>query len=232
MYYYSTTFSGGPGKCPPDGGSSVCVTDRPAPRFSTSPSSSPSDLDYFKDPINSSSPPVYSHLSTQSKVKPRPIPPRAASVDSATPPLTPDSGSESDGLSPVRVKAEQDALDFLMSLFPRNGLGALPYAKSVSISAPNMGASFDGVVLELPGKPKTLYVDGKSAQLVSLRESIVALLELADDSLQCSALVIALERSSPALGDILHSFMYVGGTVVTKPPFPVDPAFVLVGLEI
>ncbi|RXW25573.1 hypothetical protein EST38_g251 [Candolleomyces aberdarensis] len=109
---------------------------------------------------------------------------------------------------------------------------ALPYAKRVSISAPNLGADFDGVVLELPGKPKTLYVDGKGAAAVNLRESIVALLDLADESLGCNALVIALERSSPDLSNLLHSLMYVGGTVVTKPAFPVASAFVLVGLEI
>jgi hypothetical protein len=57
-------------------------------------------------------------------------------------------------------------------------------------------------------------------------------MDLADEQLECSALIIALERSSPALGDLLHALMYVGGTVVTKPPFEVDPAFVLVGLEI
>ena len=62
--------------------------------------------------------------------------------------------------------------------------------------------------------------------------SIVALLDLADEHLQCQALVIALERNSPSLGDLLHALMYVGGTVVTKPPFPVDDAFVLVGVEI
>ena len=62
--------------------------------------------------------------------------------------------------------------------------------------------------------------------------SIVALLDLADEQLECNALVIALERTSPALGDLLHSLMYVGGTVVTKPPFPTDPAYVLVGMEI
>jgi hypothetical protein len=60
----------------------------------------------------------------------------------------------------------------------------------------------------------------------------VALLDLADERLECSGLVIALERSDPALGDLLHALMYVGGTVVTKPPFPVNPALVLVGLEI
>jgi hypothetical protein len=63
-----------------------------------------------------------------------------------------------------------------MTLFPHHGLNALPFAKSVAISAPNMGAAFDGVVLELPSKPKTLYVDGKSAESVSLRERCVLFL--------------------------------------------------------
>jgi hypothetical protein len=57
-------------------------------------------------------------------------------------------------------------------------------------------------------------------------------LDLADEKLQCTALVIALERNSPFLGDLLHSLMYVGATVVTKPPFQVNPAFVLVGLDL
>ena len=62
--------------------------------------------------------------------------------------------------------------------------------------------------------------------------SIVALLDLADERLDCQALIIVLERSSPTLSSVLHSLMYVGGSVVTKPPFQVDPAFVLVGLEL
>ena len=67
---------------------------------------------------------------------------------------------------------------------------------------------------------------------IPLSFSIVALLDLADESLGCSSLIIILERSSPNLGLLLHSLMYVGGTVVTKPPYQVDPAFVLVGLEV
>ena len=58
------------------------------------------------------------------------------------------------------------------------------------------------------------------------------MLDLADEQLECTALVLALEKASPALGELLHSLMYVGGTVVTAPPFPVDPAYVLVGLEL
>lgn len=62
--------------------------------------------------------------------------------------------------------------------------------------------------------------------------SIIALLDLADERLGCLGLAIVLERSSPNLGALLHSLMYVGGTVVTKPPFDVDSAFVLVGLDV
>lgn len=153
----------------------------------------------------------------------------------STPPLTPDhlsDPSKGNGGGYMDKTQKKDALDFLMTVFPHQGLSALPYAKSVSISAPNLGADFEGVVLEMPGSPKTLYVDGKSAESVSLRESIVALLDLADEKLECTSLIIVLERSSVNLGKTLHSLLYVGGTVVTKPLFKVDPAFVLVGLEI
>jgi hypothetical protein len=147
--------------------------------------------------------------------------------------MTPEESADGDGsVAAISAGQANSSLDFVTMLFPRSGLSALPYAKSVSVSAPNLGAVFDGVVLELPGKPKTLYVDGSNAANISLRESIVALLDLADECLECNALVIALERSSSGLGDLLHSLMYVGGTVVTKPPFEVDPMYVLVGLEI
>ncbi|OSX66244.1 hypothetical protein POSPLADRAFT_1043709 [Postia placenta MAD-698-R-SB12] len=247
-YYYSTTFSGGPGVR-----SSDWVTDSLALTFPSSPSSdtvstlSSCGTDSLANSIvYPPTPPPDDSLSlpiTPSDTPGAPLPSapraivgknaRAHFPDIATPPLTPDDAEEGEGsIAAISAKQHDAALDFLSALFPRNALGALPYAKSVSISAPNLGGTFDGVVLELPGKPKTLYVDGKSAASVNLRESIVALLDLADESLQCSALVIALERSSPSLGDLLHSLMYVGGAVVTKPPFQADQSYVLVGLEI
>jgi len=209
-------------KCPPDRGSLDCVTGSPASfsshltdSHSSSPSSSPASTDSI----------VYN---SQASI-PRPIPCRNYSTLS-TPPLTPDNGSDYHrGNESIH---EKDALDFLMTVFPHQGVSVFPHAKSVSISAPNLGSEFNGVVLDIPGSAKTLYVDGKSAESVSLRESIVALLDLADESLGCSSLIIILERSSPNLGLLLHSLMYVGGTVVTKPPYQVDPAFVLVGLEV
>ncbi len=101
----------------------------------------------------------------------------ASPPDILTPPLTPDGVEEGDGsIAAISAKQHNDALDFLSTLFPRNALGALPYAKRVNISSPNLGAAFDGVVLELPGKAKTLYVDGKSAADVNLRERSVDLI--------------------------------------------------------
>ncbi|KAG1816047.1 ornithine decarboxylase antizyme-domain-containing protein [Suillus subaureus] len=216
MYYYSTTFSGGPGVR-----SSDCVTGSPASSISSS-----SFSHYSSSPNTSNDSlmhPSYSPYS--SVVPPRDIPIRADSpYDIATPPLTPDD-DEDNCATGIITKHSKDALDLLLAIFPRDGLSLLPYAKSVIVAAPNMGASFDGVVLELPGKTKTLYS-------VSLRESIVALLDLADEQLQCSALIIAFNKVSHGLSELLHSLMYVGGSVVTKPPFQVDPAYILVGVEI
>jgi hypothetical protein len=151
-----------------------------ASSFSTDRSSqSPSPSNFFPDSIvypptpptgsgdcNSFFPPVTS---------PRDIPPSFKNHQLQTPPLTPPDnlnggGGSGGGANGVRTKQAKDALDFLLTIFPRDGLTALPFARGVAISAPNMGAAFDGVVLELPGKAKTLYVDGKSAESVSLRE--------------------------------------------------------------
>jgi len=230
-------------KCPPDRGSSDCVTGSPASIYSTSSdslSSSPLSR-YISKPTklpyaNLNTNPTSHSICSRPIACPRVVPARNDS-NLSTPPLTPDDGGSDFGSlesipSSGRYRQDMDALDFLMNLFPHQGLQALPYAKKVAISAPNIGAAFDGVVLELPRQPKTLYVDGKSAESVSFRESVVALLDLADESLGCSALIIVLERSAPNLGSLLHSLMYVGGTVVTKPVYQVNPATVLVGLDI
>jgi hypothetical protein len=150
------------------------VTGSPASIFSTSnhPLSTLPESNYFSKSI------IYPHDFSpfySPATAPRAIPVRNIPDyhNLATPPLTPDDGSENSAAGsvlPTSATRNNDALDFLMTLFPHDGLSALPFAKSVAISAPNMGAAFDGVVLELPRKPKTLYVDGKSAESVSLRE--------------------------------------------------------------
>jgi len=222
-------------KCPPDRGSSDCVTGDPAPFFSSSPPLSSSPNSVSDNQLSTYLPSGYCSAQITGGTLPQRIPKRSHS-DLSTPPLTPDVGSECDGgpsySSPSYGTEQKDALEILLTLFPQHGLAALPYSKSVAISAPELGAVFEGVVLEMPNQPKTLYVDAKCTENLSLRESIVALLDLADEALHCEALIIILERSSPNLGETLHSLMYVGGTVVTAPIFPLDSAFVLVGLNI
>lgn len=85
--------------------------------------------------------------------------------------MTPDD-SDASGAHGILTKHSKDALDLLLNIFPRNGLSILPFATSVVVSVPNMGVAFDGVVLDLPGKSKTLYIDGKNAPAVSLRERL------------------------------------------------------------
>ena len=159
---YSGAFDVPKAKCPPDRGSLDCVTGSPASSLFSShltdlhsslPSSSPVSTDSI----------VYNSQATI----PRAIPRRDYST-SSTPPLTPDNGSDYHrGNESIH---EKDALDFLMTVFPHQGVSVFPHAKSVSISAPNLGSEFNGVVLDIPGSAKTLYVDGKSAESVSLRE--------------------------------------------------------------
>ncbi|EJD03000.1 uncharacterized protein FOMMEDRAFT_123135 [Fomitiporia mediterranea MF3/22] len=230
IYYYSTTFSGGSIKNGYRGGVSAPTQRTAAGDYSKKsiPHSAPRDIPISKQ--------GQTGISNNKGYHGFPGQP--------TPPLTPDASPGSGPVLPFNVQpgaGDNAEHDFLVHLFPGSARVALKHAKSVRIAsselavdAPGSGTAFafEGIVLDAPGHPRTLYIDGKDAENVKLRESIVALLDLADEHLECSALVIALERSSPALAGLLHSFLYVGATVVTRPPYPVDDAYVLVGIEI
>jgi len=178
-------------------------------------------------------------------------------ADLATPPATPPA------VSPTLSGAGKGLL--LNKLFPTCAGEAAAYARSVTIESnqPDGSCTFwDGFVLESPPTPpaapvrsnikarskavvptiptRTLYMSAQNAlrQHDRVRESIVALLELAGEHLECDAVVMVLERAGAGtgakqeFGELLHSLMYVGGTVVTKPPFAIDPRYVLVGIEV
>lgn len=75
---------------------------------------------------------------------------------------------------------------------------------------------------------------------LDMRESLTALLDLAEDSLEATSLILALnkdDREADRLGELLHSLMYVGGQVVKQGALPGgwewDPKrWVLVGMEL
>ncbi|GJJ06417.1 hypothetical protein Clacol_000608 [Clathrus columnatus] len=229
-------------KCPPDGGSSDCVRDSPvSSSFPLCPISGHFSVNrsrensiYLLTPESVSSEPASSveSLSLPSPMVSIPIPTRNVSLAPPhaliTPPYTPEDIDIGGSFGSISAKQSSSALDFLTTLFPRSGLSALPYAKSVSISSPGLKAEWEGIVLDLPTDRRTLYVHGKGAEHVDLRESIVALMDLADEHLHCEAFVIALEKGSSMLGELLHALMYVGGTVVTKSPLEVDPSYILI----
>lgn len=100
-----------------------------------------------------------------------------------TPPLSPDSsGSESAPFAFHGPTHDAAAHEFLTRLFPGAVRVALPHAKSVRISSSELavepsilgsGIAFEGVVLEAPGHPRTLYIDGKGVENFKLRERYV-----------------------------------------------------------
>lgn len=109
-----------------------------------------------------------------------------------------------------------------------------PFSQALAIEC--VDVTWEGFVLDYQSQSqvqgKTLYICGNGAEKVELRESIVALLELAGERLECESFIIALDRKSSALETLIHSLLYVGFQPVTAPAFPVDPSYVLLGIEV
>jgi len=88
-----------------------------------------------------------------------------------------------------------------------------------------------------PQRQSTSPLDG-----LDIRESLTALLDLAAESLQAKALVLALDkddREMESLNELLHSLMYVGGHVLPPGKGALDGGWewdprkwVLVGMEL
>lgn len=210
-------------KCPPRG-SVGNVTGFPLSSFSKNPAPLKVAAPY-PSPDSASSSPIQLAKSRPNK-------------QLVTPPLTPEDSN--DLPSPARRSS------FLMQLFPETASTVAQYATPFQI---NIGSIWDGFILTLPNGTKSLYVDGKAAAQADLRQryvhcvspctiflynfcSVVSLLDLADEQLGCSSVVIALPKTASGLDGIIHALMYVGGQIVTRPPFKTNPSIVLVGLEI
>lgn len=175
-------------KCPPDGGSSGCVTGSPASSYFSSPSSSGparsfnpnhhSRFAYALTPDNTDSEFTSSLESLAlpapvTKTIPIPTPKNSIRLPAhnlLTPPYTPDEVEGANSLRNISAQQSSAALDFLTTLFPRSGLTALPHAKSVSITSPALEAVWEGIVLNLSSGQPTLYVNGRGAEHVKLRE--------------------------------------------------------------
>ena len=71
-----------------------------------------------------------------------------------------------------------------------------------------------------------------AAYSILIHFRVLILLDIADQKLGCSSLVVVVKCPSPNLAEILHSLLYVGATIIKDPPFELNPEFALVELEV
>lgn len=130
--------------------------------------------------------------------------------------------------TPVPTPALEDSL--LDYVFPSDSpVQGLP---SRAVELTQIHAGWEGVVLDNPDQgTRTLYVAGGSYEDVNMRESVCAVLELAEEDLACTGVVMCLEKKTSHIGDLIHALLYVGGTI-TNLPFPAAAAYILVGLDL
>jgi hypothetical protein len=98
-----------------------------------------------------------------------------------------------------------------------------------------LGTGWTGAVVENPvAGTRTLYLAGKVLSDVQLRDSIVQVVERAEEEYGCDALVLALDKKTEGLGDLLHQLMYVGCTVVSNHDNTGEPNdnYLLLGMEL
>ena len=122
----------------------------------------------------------------------------------------------------------------LADVFPSHAsVHQLP-AQSVDLSD-LVGAGWQGAAVDNPvAGTRTLYVGGGELSDVELRESIIAVLERAEEELGCSGVVLALERGTQDLSNVVHQLMYLGCTVVSdheQTGLP-NSEYILLGMDV
>ncbi|GAA5827073.1 hypothetical protein JCM3770_004537 [Rhodotorula araucariae] len=98
-----------------------------------------------------------------------------------------------------------------------------------------IGAGWQGAVVDNPvAGTRTLYVGGGELSDVELRESIIAVLERAEEELGCSGVVLALERGTNDLSNAVHQLMYLGCVVVSdhEQTGAPNPEYILLGMDV
>ncbi|ORY89824.1 hypothetical protein BCR35DRAFT_159726 [Leucosporidium creatinivorum] len=166
--------------------------------------------------------------STTSSTKSTYINPLQSALSSPSTPIKPllTPRSSHDGPS---VDQEQDS-NILSTIFPSTSpLHQLPATK---VDLAEIVPTWHGAVLENPGMgTRTLYVEGGSYEDVNMRESVCGVLEMAEEKLGCTGVVMVLEKNSADISELIHQLLYVGGTI-TSSPFAPNPAYILVALDL
>ncbi|RIA91992.1 hypothetical protein C1645_736664 [Glomus cerebriforme] len=80
-------------------------------------------------------------------------------------------------------------------------------------------------------RDNTLFLKGNGFEYDSLKESIVAIIELAEEWLKVGTLVICLDKGSCNLVNLIRSFFYFGFELVAPNTYNHSNEFILVGME-
>ncbi|CAG8527908.1 11151_t:CDS:2 [Ambispora leptoticha] len=113
-------------------------------------------------------------------------------------------------------------------LFRSNTPAPIDMILTIVSTQPKSEYAWKGFVMN-----ETLFLKGSGLGDVDLRESIVAVLELAEECLKCCSLVVCLDKKDPQLTTLIRTFMYVGFESCDPRVFNHDTEkFMLVGMEL
>ncbi|KAF9347792.1 hypothetical protein BGX34_002886 [Mortierella sp. NVP85] len=77
-----------------------------------------------------------------------------------------------------------------------------------------------------------MYLRGNGWDDMDIRESVVAVLELAEEQLGCQTVYLCLEKNDPDLANLVRALMYAGFEVVVPGVLPhADPKYLVLGTE-
>ncbi|KAG0014430.1 hypothetical protein BGZ82_001753 [Podila clonocystis] len=80
---------------------------------------------------------------------------------------------------------------------------------------------------------KCLFLKGDGWDDTSIRESVVAALELAEEQLGCHTVYLCLEKSNPSLAGLVRTLMYASFEVVHPGVLQnADPKYLVLGMEL
>lgn len=123
-----------------------------------------------------------------------------------------------------------------LSEFSKNGVKVASIAEDIAEEAELAAGS--AVILASPiHDTTTLYYRAPADSGKLDREALVDLMEIADEDLACTGIVICLDRkeNKESLAGTLHSLMYVGGSIIAPNAGLVgynSEDFILVGLDL
>ncbi|RIB04873.1 acyl-CoA N-acyltransferase [Gigaspora rosea] len=132
-------------------------------------------------------------------------------------------GNDDDNIYKPPIKIKKKTSSFIEQVFR----GPAQIDSHLTIFSPQQhDCKWEGFVMN-----SVLFLKGNG--VVELKESIVAILELAEECLKCDSLVVCLDKKYPQLSTLIRSFLYVGFELVLPGTFNhLNDDFLLVGIEL